>query len=372
MSKNKPPKQPSPFEQKLNNWLANFSRIPFLQKIFFVDHLRTMIHASLSLVEALSILAKETEQRKFKRIIGEVKNKVEKGQPLSEVLAQYPKIFPPMYVKMIAAGEIAGKLEEALEQIVIQMNKTQSLNSSIRSALIYPGVVVTAMGGVGILMTTVILPKLIEIFNEFDTELPLATRVLIVVTNVVSNPLYFSLIIIGLIGVIIIFVLLLRKQPPFRRAVHRLNLMIPIFGPVIKQINLARFSLTLSSLLKSTIPIIDAIDITADTCSNRLYQDALHETAKKIKGGTPLSEILASHPRLFPPMVTEMIMVGERSGEVDRLLNELSDFYGREVDKTMKNFTTIIEPVLIVTLGLAVAGVAVAVIMPMYTLVQNF
>jgi len=368
----KKPRELSTFEQKLNDWLARFSRIPFVQKIFFVDHLRTMIHASLSLVEALGILAKEVEHRKFRRIIGEIQTGVEKGQPLSEVLAKYPKVFPPTYVKMVAAGEVAGKLEESLEQIVIQMNKTLSLNSSIRSAMIYPAVVVSAMAGVGILMTTVILPKLIEIFNEFDSELPLATRVLIAITNFVSNPIYFILLIAGLSGLIVLFIISLRKQPSFRRAVHRLNLLLPIFGRVIKQINLARFSLSLSSLLKSTIPIIDAIDITADTCSNRLYQDSLHAAAKTIKGGTSLSEILRGYPQLFPPMVTEMIMVGERSGEVDRLLSELSDFYGREVDKTMKNFTTIIEPVLILTLGLAVAGVAVAVIMPMYTLVQNF
>ena len=368
----KKPRKLSPLEQKISGWLANLSRIPFVQKIFFVDHLRIMIHASLSLVEALGILGKEMEQRQFKRVIGEIQSGVEKGQPLSEVLAKYPKVFPPMYVKMVAAGEVAGKLEESLEQIVIQMNKSHNLSSSIRGAMIYPAVVVSAMGGVGILMMTVILPKLIEIFKEFDSELPLATRILIVITNFIGKPVNLMIVIAVSIGLIVLFIISLRKQPRFRLAVHRFNLLLPIFGRVIKQINLARFSLTLSSLLKSTIPIIDAIDITADTCSNRLYQDALHEAAKKIKDGTPLSEILSGYPRLFPPMVTEMIMVGERSGEVDRLLNELSDFYGREVDNTMKNFTTIIEPVLILTLGLAVAGVAIAVIMPMYTLVQNF
>ncbi len=362
----------SPLEIKLNSWLSSLSRIPFVQKIFFVDHLRTMVHASLSLVEALTILARETEHKKFKGIIEKVTAEVEKGRALSEVLADYPKVFPPIYVKMLASGEISGKLDEALAQITIQMKKSHELSSSIKSAMIYPSVIVAAMGGVGIVMTTVVLPKLIEIFSQFDAELPLATRVLIVFTNFVSSPVNLAMIIIGLIALVAIYIYLLRSKPFFRRAAHKLNLHLPIAGKIIKKINLARFSLTLSSLLKSTIPIIEAVDITADTCSSMIYREALHETAKDIKSGTALSDLLRRYDKLFPPMVTEMVMVGERSGEVDRLLAELSIFYGDEVDKTMKNFTTIIEPVIILILGLAVAGVAVAVIMPMYTLVQNF
>lgn len=356
----------------MNNVLAALSRIKFIDKLFFIDHLRTMTHASLSLVESLSILSKETESKKFKAIIQKVKADVEEGQQLSEVLAKYPKIFPPIYVKMIQSGEIAGKLDDSLAQIVIQMKKTHALISSIRGAMMYPAVVISAMVGVGILMMTVVLPKLIEIFNEFDSELPLATRILVATTNFMSNPINLSFIILTVALLIFSFVSALKKNVGFKKTVHNINLHLPIIGPVIKQINLARFSLTLSSLLKSTIPIIDAVDITADTCTNVLYRDALHETAKAIKSGTPLSEILSVYPKLFPPMVTEMIMVGERAGEVDHLLNELSEFYNEEVDKTMKNFTTIIEPILIVTLGIAVGGVAVAVIMPMYTLVQSF
>lgn len=365
-------RQLSPLEIKLNTWVSNLSRIPFVQKIFFVDHLRTMIHASLSLVEALTILAREMEHKKFKGIIEKVTAEVEKGRPLSEVLAEYPKVFPPIYVKMLASGEVSGKLDESLAQITVQMKKSQELSSSIRSAMIYPSVIMAAMGGVGILMTTVVLPKLIEIFNQFDAELPLATRVLIGITHIMSNPVYLAAIIVILAGGIALFIFLLRRQPPFRRFIHKINLRLPIAGKIIKKINLARFSLTLSSLLKSTIPIIEAVDITADTCSNVIFREALHETAKDIKSGTALSDLLRRYDKLFPPMVTEMIMVGERTGEVDHLLAELAEFYGGEVDKTMKNFTVIIEPVIILMLGLAVAGVAVAVIMPMYTLVQNF
>ena len=363
----------SPFEQKLNDFVADhLTRIPFVQKIFFVDHLRTMIHAGLSIVEALDILAKQMENKKLKNIIVKVKQEVETGTGLSEVLAKYPSAFPPIYVSMIEAGETAGKLEESLEQVVTQMQKSNDLKSAIRSAMIYPSVVLTAMGGIGILMITVVIPKLLTIFEDFDAELPLATRVLIAITNFLTNPFYATLLIILIIGGLFGFVTLMKKSYRFKKIIHTIVLRLPIFGAVIRKINLAKFSLTLSSMLKSTIPIIHAVEITANTCGNVLYQESLRDSAKQIKGGTPLSDVLREYNQLFPPMVTEMIMVGERSGEVEQLLTELANFYGKEVDKTMKNFTTVIEPVIILALGLAVAGMAVAVIMPMYSLVQNF
>ncbi len=363
-------KKLSPFEEKLNDWVSKLNSISFVQKIFFVDHLRTMIHASLSLVEALEILEKEMENRKFKQIIGKIKVEVEKGRQLSEVLGEYPKVFPPIYVKMIASGELSGKLDESLEQIVTQMKKTQELRSSIRGAMIYPAVIIVAIIGVAIFMMVAVLPKMLSMFSEFNAELPLATRMLIKITGFFSQPLNLILIFLLLFLIVGLFVAALKKIHPFRKTIHLINLHLPIIGNVIKQINLARFSLTLSSLLKSTIPIIEAMDITAETCSNLLYQTSLHKIAAEIKSGRPLSELLAEYPDLYPPMVTEMVMVGEKTGEVDRLLNELSNFYGSEVDKTMKNFAQIIEPIIILILGFAVGGIAIAIIMPMYSLAQ--
>lgn len=366
-------RQISPFEQKLNAWFSNtFSKISFVQKIFFVDHLQTMVHAGLSLVEALDILAKETEQKKFRLTIQEIKGEVEKGRALSDVLTEYPKLFPAIYVRMIAAGESAGKMEEALQQIVIQMKKNHALTSTIRGAMIYPSVIIAAIVAVGIMMTTVVLPKLIGLFDEFDTSLPLATRILIAFTKIMSNPVNLIAIFSSLITLIFLFIIGLKKFPGFKRAVHNFNLHLPIAGSIIKQINLARFTLTLSSLLESTLPIIQAVENAGETCGNVLYKNSLKAAAEKLKSGQALSEILRTEPKLFPPMVTEMIMVGERTGEIDRLLVELTDFYSGEVDKTMKNFSTIIEPVIIIFLGLGVAGIAVAVIMPMFTLIQNF
>lgn len=362
----------SPLEEQLNDFFAKFSRIPVVEKLFFVDHLRIMIHASLSLVEALSILEKELSNRKFKKIVMQVLASVEKGDQLSQALGKFPRVFPPMYVKMIEAGEIAGKLDESLEQVVSQMKKSHELSSTIRGAMIYPATIIVVMIGIGVVMTVVVLPKLIEIFDQFDAELPLATRVLIAVTNFMSNPFNLITIFVGVVVFVSLFATALRKIPPFRKIVHTITLSLPIIGAIIKKINLAKFTLTLSSLLKSTIPIVDAVHIAGETTTNVNYQKSLGEAAEYIKTGKPMSDILSEKPKLYPPMVTEMIMVGERTGEVDRLLNELSAFYSSEVDKTMKNFTTIIEPIIIVFLGITVGGVAIAVIMPMYSLTQGF
>lgn len=369
----KKPKQLSSFEIKLNKWVSShLTKIPFIQKIFFIDHLKTMVKAGLSIVEALDVLEKEIENKKLAQIIGEIKKGIEEGQQLSDVLEKHPKVFPPIYVKMIRSGEVSGRLEESLDQIVTQMKKTQALTSSIKGAMIYPAVILVAMGGIGIVMVVAVFPKLLAIFDEFDAELPIATRVLISITDFMTVPLNMVMVLAIIIGIIIAFSMSLKKFPGFKKNIHKINLRLPIVGPIIKKINLARFSLTLSSLLKSAIPIVDAIDITADTCGNQIYRDFLHITSERVKSGTPLSEILSEQTYLFPPMVTEMIMVGERSGEVEHLLIELANFYSDEVDKTMKNFTVIIEPVIIILLGIAVGGIAIAVLMPMYSLTQNF
>ncbi|MEK7084368.1 MAG: type II secretion system F family protein [Patescibacteria group bacterium] len=371
-----PPKKKrtlSPLEQRLNGWVVqHLTRVSLLQKTLFVSHLKIMIHGGLSLVESLDVLGREIPNKKFQTVIRAIHADVEKGQQLSTAFARHPSFFPPMYVKMIEAGETAGKLEGALEQVASQMKKTYDLTSAIRGAMIYPAVILTAMIGIGIMMVTVVLPQLLSLFDEFDAELPLATRILIAISSVLSQPLNLAIAFALIIGAVTGWIMLVRKSPAFRTGIHSIMLKTPILKKIIRTINLARFSLTLSSLLKSAIPVVDAVRITAETCGNVLYKTALLEAANEVQTGKQLSVILEKTPALFPPMAREMIMVGERSGEVDTLLSELADFYNAEVNSMMKNFATIIEPVIIIVIGAAVGGMAVAVIMPMFTLVQNF
>lgn len=354
----------------INAWITNhLTRIPFEQKILFVHNLFIMVKAGLSIVDALRILAEQIDNKRLKKTVEDIKLQVEKGQQLSEVLANYPKIFPSIYVSMIAAGEAAGKMEDALSQVHNQMKKNQELSSRIRGALIYPAVVLIAMTGIGIEMVVFVLPKIIVMFNDFHAELPLATRILIWVVK--STARYGIFLVIGIVGLVAGAGWLYRKQS-VKKVMHTLFMHLPIAGSIGKKINLSRFTMTLSSLLQSTIPIIEAVRITAQVLGNVQYRIRLETVAEGLKRGESLSDCLAKFPKFFTPMVIQMLMVGEQSGQVEKMLAELSEYYSNEVDTTMRNFSTVIEPVIILLLGLAVAGIAVAVIMPIYSLAQSF
>lgn len=347
--------------------LSKLERVSFSQKIFLIDNLRVMIRAGLSIIEAMKILEAQVESKKLKGLIKEVESSVEKGQTLADALAKLPELFPQIYVKMIAAGEVSGKLEESLAEAVTQMKRTYAMNSKIRGAMIYPAVVMVAVLGIGIEMTVFVLPKLLTMFTELNVELPLPTRVLIATSNFLIA--YGVFVAIGAVAAVIGF-LRLKKRPAVASFLDSVILKMPIFGKMSRQINLARFSMTLGSLLKSAIPIIEAINITAEVIPNVRYQSALKDCGQQVKSGRSLSKLLAFYPKLFPPLVTQMIMVGEQSGSTESLLNELSGYYGEEVDQMLKNISTVIEPVIIVFLGVVVGGLAVAVIMPMYSLAQ--
>ncbi|HNU96271.1 MAG TPA: type II secretion system F family protein [Candidatus Magasanikbacteria bacterium] len=362
-------KKLSPLEQKINDFIYRYlTTVSFVDKMMFVHHLQIMTKAGLSIITSLKILSEETENKKLKIIIAEIKSEVEKGQQLSVALGKYPKVFPPVYVSMIAAGEVAGKLEEALTEVAGQMKKSHELMSKVRGAMIYPAVIFTVMVGIAFFVVLYIFPKILVMFEETQTELPLPTKMLIYLTNFMQN--YWYWVLIGIAALVYAYFRAM-KAYPFKKAMHSLRLKLPIFGAIIKKINLANFTLTLCSLLNSTIPIIEAVKISSDVLGNVIYKEKLKTASESLKKGINLSEVLSRHPEIFPPMVTEMIMVGEQTGSVEKMLNELSEYYNAEVNETMSNFTSVIEPIIILVLGLGVAGVAVSVIMPMYALTQN-
>lgn len=363
-------KQTASSSDKANEWITDhLTRVPFVQKMLFVHNLFIMVKAGLSIVDGLRILEAQVENKKLKKTIGLVKHEIEEGHSFSEALSDFPSIFPPIYVSMIAAGETAGKMQESLEQVHSQMKKSHELTSRIQGAMIYPIVVMSAMSAIAIEMVVFVLPKILVMFKDFNAELPLPTRILIGLVSAMES--YGIFIALGLAAFVSTFIWLARK-PKVKRQLHAFYLKLPIFGPVIKKINVARFTMTLSSLLQSAIPIIDAIKITSNVQGNVRYKESLLTVSEELRKGTPLSEALSVYPDYFTPMVVQMIMVGEQSGQVEQMLGELSSFYSDEVDATMRNFSTIIEPVLIIVMGLAVAGMAVAVIMPMYSLAQSF
>jgi len=356
---------PSDGAGRIKFFLEKLTSIPLAEKLFFIQHLGIMLKAGISLSVTLKTLAKQTANKRFARIIADISKNVEKGVSFTESLKPHEKIFGQLTINMIESGEISGKLEEVLKRLYIQFKKNHELVSKVKGALTYPIVILVAMGGIGTFMMIAVVPKITAMFKDFNAELPLVTKLLIKFSDsLVANGLLY---LVALVVVILIIVQLIKTKRG-RYVFHGLLLKLPIFSPIIKKINLARFARTTSSLLRTDIMIIKSFQIAANVLGNVYYRDALMEISDKIKKGGTINEVIANYPKLFPPVVTQMIAVGEDTGELDYILEELAEFYEGEIDQTMNNLPAIIEPILILALGLVVGGMAVAVIMPMYTL----
>ena len=367
-------KEPNPEEEiinskniidKINEFLLKFSRVPLKEKLFFVQHLSIMLKAGISLSIALNTLAIQTTNKYFAQILSAISKEVEKGKNFADSLRPYQKIFGEMFISMIEAGELSGKLEDVLSQLFIQMKKEHKLISKVKGALTYPAVIIVAMLGIGTFMMIVIVPQITSMFDELKAELPIPTKVLIAISGALRN----NGIVVG-IGLFIFIVMAVQilKTTKGKYIFQGILLNMPVLGPIIKKINLARFARNISSLLQTDIMIIKSFQITANVLGNLHYRNVLKEMAQKIKKGGKINEVVAESPKLFPPVVTSMIAVGEETGELDTILIELAEFYEEEVDQIMENLPAIIEPLLILLLGLGVGGVAVAIIMPMYSL----
>jgi type IV pilus assembly protein PilC len=344
-------------------------RISMRDKIVFTQNLQIMLRTGLSLARALKTLSQQVRNKRFAEVITGLHSHIEQGTTMAESLKLYPKVFPELYVSMVASGELAGNLDDVLEYLYKQLKKDHELVSKIRGALIYPTLVIVAMVGIGAVMMIFVIPRLIGIFEEFNTTLPLPTRILIGLSSFITSQGWWLAIVLALL-----FFGLVRwyKTQSGKKFVHQIFLKTPILSPIIQKINLARFARTLSSLIKTDIHVVKALHITSMTVGNVLYRLALQEVAEDVQKGVNISQSLLKFTRLFPAMVVQMITVGEESGEVDDVLAETAGFYEDDIDAVMRNLPQIIEPVLIVVLGVAVGGMAVAIIMPMYSLTQTF
>lgn len=351
--------------EKINNLFLKFSRVPLKEKLFFVQHLGIMLKAGISLAVALKTLASQSENKKFANILEQMSADVEKGKSFSEGLKPHEEIFGELFVNMIEAGEISGKLENVLSQLHVQLKKQHELISKVKGALTYPVVIIFAMGGIGVFMMIFVVPKITAMLKDFNAELPLPTKILVAVSDFLAANGILSIMIFAAAIFIIVKILRTDKGKFYFQAAL---LKMPIVSPIVKKINLARFARTISSLLKTDIMIIKVFQITGNVLGNLHYRNALLAMGEKIKQGGQINEVVKEYPKLFPPVVTQMIMVGEQTGELDSILGELAEFYEGEVDQIMNNLPAIIEPLLILILGGGVGAVAVAVIMPMYSL----
>jgi len=349
--------------------LEIFSRVSLDEKIFFTKNLQVMIKAGIPFSDSLKALALQTKNKKLKRTIENIHQDIENGSTLAESLVKYPHIFPELYVNMVRAGEESGKLESVLDQLAIQLKKTRDLNSKIKGALVYPIFILCATIGIGVFMLIFVFPKILSLFSEIQITLPLTTRILIKISSFVSSKGWLFLAI--LIVIIILFLRIIRSKKG-RRSWHRLLLKFPIVSPIIKKVNLAQFSRTFSSLLRAGLGLVRTLEISAGVVGNIIYREKILEVSERVKEGISVSEVLEKSPNLFPPTVVQMIKVGEQTGTLDNILEDITQFYEDDIERTMASLSSVIEPVLIILLGIVVGLLAVAILKPMYSLYQQF
>jgi len=358
--------------KKTPGWRRSFSfslkHISLVEKMMFTQNLAVMIGAGLPFNRALDALGAQTKNKYFTQVIGQVNESVRKGTMLGDALAKFPKVFNELFVNMVKVGEASGSLEKVLKILAFQMKKDSELLSRVRGALIYPSVIVVAMFGIGILMMIMVVPKLSQVFKEMKTDLPLSTRTIMAVSNFLSQHWLIGLLLVLAVIIAGRFAL---KTKPGRHYFDWTILRLPIFGPISQKINAGRFALTLGSLIESAVPIVQGLNIVAGTLTNTCFSTSLKAAAEAVQRGLPLSQCLSPYANFYPPMVIQMIEVGEETGALGEVLKRLSDFYEEEVTNITKGLAAIIEPVLMVVIGIAVGFFAIAMLQPMYSLMES-
>lgn len=339
-----------------------FSKIKTIDKILFAKHLSLMLSSGVSLAQSIEELESQTSSG-LKKALRHLSQEIRQGNSISGALKKYEKDFGSLFLNMIKVGEESGTLEESLQHLAKQLEANYELKKKVKGAMIYPMLVLGGTLAMGFGLAIFILPKLLTFFRSLNVELPLATRMLLAtVGHLEKFGIYY---IIGLIIFVILFRLAL-KNKNFKLFFHNLIIEMPIFGNLVKKLNLAYFARTLGTLLKSGVNIVEALDISASTLSNSAYRKALEEASGKIRKGEGLSDFFKSSPRIIPGLVAKMIEIGEKSGSLEETLFYVADFYEKDVDSATKNLSNILEPVLLILVGLVVGVVAISILMPIY------
>lgn len=331
----------------------------------FTRQFATMISAGLPMVQCLDILAQQMEAPEMRKIVGEVKESVQSGTTLSEALRKHKKVFDDLYVNMVEAGEIGGALDTILVRLANYREKADSLARKVKGAMVYPIVVSIVALGVTIAMLKFIVPVFAKMFSDLGAELPGPTQVILGLSDFIND--YFSYMILGIVA-LVVAVKLYGRTSKGRLNIDRFKLMVPAIGTLIRKSSVARFSRTLGTLISSGVSILDALDTTARTAGNRVVHDAIKKATISIAEGDTITGPL-KESGVFPPMVVQMISVGEKTGGLDEMLNKIADFYDEEVDAAVTALTSLIEPVVIVIMGAVIGGILIAMYLPMFDII---
>lgn len=352
-------------KKKFEMSLPFFGGVSLTEKMMFTRNLQVMISAGVSLPRSLSILSSQGKNKKFKEALSEILEAINEGKGFSESLKKYPDIFSELFVNMIKVGEESGTLENVLKNLTFQMEREHDLRSKVIGAMVYPAVIICAMMGIGILMLIMVVPKLAETFEELEIELPVTTRFVIGIGNFLAANWY-------LLPIVILILLFLfqrgLKTRGGKRIADNITLKTPIISAIVKKTNSAQTLRTLSSLIVSGIPIVQALKIVAGSLGNVYFQEVITKSVDYVQRGEKFSAALKPYQNLYPPMVIQMVEIGEETGQTSEILAKLADFYEEEVTNATKNLSAVIEPLLMLLIGGAVGFFAISMIQPMYSM----
>ncbi|MBM3257959.1 MAG: type II secretion system F family protein, partial [Candidatus Nealsonbacteria bacterium] len=323
------------------NLFSFSSKVPLTEKLIFTRNLQVMVSSDLALPKALETLALQTKNRKFKEIILDVSQEIIKGINFSDALAKHSQVFSELFQNMVKVGEEAGNLDEVLKILALQLEKENELKSKIKSAMMYPAVIISAMIGIGVLMLIMVVPSLAKTFEELEIELPLTTQIVVGLGTFLATNWFFVLLAVILL---VLFLSFTPKFKPGKRMMDALFLKIPVVSTLVIKTNSAQTIRTLGSLIAAGVPIIRSLKVTSDVLGNVYYKEALVEAMEKVKKGEKLSDALKPYENIFPLVVIQMVKVGEETGKTASILTKLADFFEEEIDYATKNLVSVIEP----------------------------
>jgi type IV pilus assembly protein PilC len=346
--------------------LPGAGRVKLKDLAVFSRQFATMINSGLSLLRALTILGEQTSNRRLGEVIIQVRAEVEKGTSLSAAMARHPKVFNRLYVSMVRAGEIGGFLDQVLVKVAETFEKEVELRGKIRSAMTYPVVVFTMVIGIVAAMLIFIVPTFESLYESLGGTLPLPTRMLMNASNILRR--FFPLVVLGMVVLTFLF----RRWKASQKGRYqwdKFKLKVKVFGPLFHKTALSRFSRTLSTLIRSGVPILQALEIVGETVNNQVISRAVRDVQDSVREGESLATPLSKHAA-FPAMVVQMMAVGEETGALDTMLSKVADFYDQEVEAAVASLTSMIEPILIAVMGAAVGGMVIALYMPLFNIIN--
>ncbi len=336
--------------------------------VVFSRQFSVMISAGVPVVESLKVMIDQTQNLYLQKMIMEITAEVDGGAALSEALAKYPKFFSYFFVNIVRSGETSGKLDDVLDYLADEMEKNYDMNKKFSGAMIYPAFIIAALGGIGVMLMVFIIPQLMSVVTESGADLPLSTRVVLATSQFLQKYLIFLII---ALAALIFGARSYVRTPKGKHSADELLLRLPIFGDLFNKIYLIRFTRSLSTLLKGGVTITRALEISGAVAGNAVYKDLIGLTLASISDGRPISSVMEASDAI-PKMVPQMMSIGERTGKLDMVLDKITDFYSREVNNKLNNLSTLMEPIIMVILGVGVAIMVAAVLMPMYNMASQF